>query len=636
VEEKTERINLSPDTSKAPKGNELPEDPSNFTTRISRTVGKANPLTVAATVLVIVAFYWAQAVLIPFALAILLTFLLSPIVTRFQQAGLGRAPSVTIVIALTFALLAMIGWATVSQVTSLAEELPEYRHNIRQKIRHLRGMGKGGVLEQVQETMDEVKDEIEQGGTSPAAKKNRPIMVQTEPAVSWRSFYLGPLIQPVASATLVLGLLIFMLAQREELRNRLIRLVGYAHLTVTTKALEEAGQRISRYLVMQITINGCFGIIIALALFIIGLPYAFLWGFLSVPLLFIPVIGFWTAAAMPTIVSMGVLSEWWWPLLVIGLFLVLKTIINMLLEPLLYGRSVGVSPVPLLMMIAFWTWLWGPIGLVLATPLTVCLVVFAKNVPQLEFVRVLLSDEPAMEIQISFYQRLLAMDQAEAVEIFKEYLKNHKTEEAYDELLIPALSYAKEDRRRDNLSASEEGFLFKAMRQIIALAEADVKLSMLSPDGARESSDLDSLRKINIIGCPAHGEADEIALMMLSQLLAAKNCSTEILAAGGLASEMIARVREDNPDLICIAAVAPGGLAQVRYLSKRLHALFPDLRIVIGRWGLRDFDESGSSLPRDLGEVGLSLLQTRDQITNLRQLILDVDTKSRAGITPMI
>jgi predicted PurR-regulated permease PerM len=591
-------------------------------------------LTVAATVLVIVAFYWAQAVLIPFALAILLTFLLSPIVTRFQQAGLGRAPSVTIVIALTFALLAMIGWATVSQVTSLAEELPEYRHNIRQKIRHLRGMGKGGVLEQVQETMDEMKDEIEQGGTSPA--NNRPMIVQAQPAASWRSFYLGPLIQPVASATLVLGLLIFMLAQREELRNRLIRLVGYAHLTVTTKALEEAGQRITRYLVMQITINGCFGIIIGVALFLIGLPYAFLWGFLSVPLLFVPVIGFWTAAAMPTIVSMGVLSEWWWPLLVIGLFLVLKTIINMLLEPLLYGRSVGVSPVPLLMMIAFWTWLWGPIGLVLATPLTVCLVVFAKNVPQLEFVRVLLSDEPAMEIQISFYQRLLAMDQDEAVEIFKDYLKNHRPEDVYDELLIPALSYAKEDRRRDNLSVGGEAFLFKTMRQIISLAESDVKLSTLSADGARESSAWDSLRRIKIIGCPAHGEADEIALTMLSQLLAVKNCSIEILSAAGLASEMIAHVREDNPDLICIASVAPGGLAQVRYLSKRLHAIFPDLRIVIGRWGLREFDEGGGSLTRDLGEMGLSLLQTRDQITNLRQLILDVDTKNRADISPAI
>jgi predicted PurR-regulated permease PerM len=617
------------------EGNKLPEDRSIATSRISRTVGKVNPFTVAVTVLVIVAFYWAQAVLIPFALAILLTFLLSPLVTRIQQAGLGRGTSVTIVIALTFAVLAMIGWATVSQVTSLAEELPKYRQNIRQKVRDLRGMGKGGVLEQVQETVDEVKDEIEKGEASRAANNRRPIIVQAEPAVSWRSLYLGPLIQPIASATLVLGLLIFMLAQREDLRNRLIRLIGYAHLTVTTKALEEAGQRISRYLLMQITINGCFGIIISVALFLIGLPYAFLWGFLSVPLLFIPVIGFWTAAALPTILSMGVFTDWWWPLLVVGLFLVLKTIINMLLEPLLYGRSVGVSPVPLLMMIAFWTWLWGPVGLLLATPLTVCLVVFAKNVPQLEFVEVLLSDEPAMEIQVSFYQRLLAMDQVEAIEILQQYLKKDKPEQVYDELLMPALSYAKEDRRRNNLSDHEELFLFKAMREIIEIAGAELQRSTLSKDGSAASSTTDALPRIKIIGCPAHGEADEVALLMLRQLLVSKNCSVDILSSAALAAEVIARVREDNPDLLCIAAVGPDGLVQVRYLSKRLRASFPDLRVVIGRWGLREFDENEDSLTDDMGEVGSTLLQTRNQITNLRQLISDADPKSRTEMLPV-
>jgi predicted PurR-regulated permease PerM len=612
----------------------LPEDRSFATSRISRTVAKVNPFTVAATVLVIVAFYWAQAVLIPFALAILLTFLLSPIVTRIQQAGLGRGTSVTIVIALTFAVLAMIGWATVSQVTSLAEELPKHRHNIRQKVRDLRGMGKGGVLEQVQETVDEVKNEIEQGDTSPAVNKRQPIIVQSEPAVSWRSLYLGPLIQPIASATLVLGLLIFMLAQREDLRNRLIRLIGYAHLTVTTKALEEAGQRISRYLLMQITINGCFGIIISVALFLIGLPYAFLWGFLSVPLLFIPIIGFWTAAALPTILSMGVFTDWWWPLLVVGLFLVLKTIINMLLEPLLYGRSIGVSPVPLLMMIAFWTWLWGPVGLLLATPLTVCLLVFAKHVPQLEFVEVLLSDEPAMEIQVSFYQRLLAMDQVEAIEILKNFLKDHKHEQVYDELLLPALSYAKEDRRRNNLNDHEERFLLQALREIIEIAGADLQRSTLPADGPTAPANRDPLPWIKIIACPAHGEADEVALLMLRQLLVLRNCSMEVLSSTALAAEVIARVRQDNPALVCIAAVAPDGLVQVRYLSKRLRASFPDLRLVIGRWGFREFDEEGGSLPEELGEVGSTLLQTRDQITNLRQLISDVETKSRSEMLP--
>jgi predicted PurR-regulated permease PerM len=273
------------------------------------------------------------------------------VTTSLQQAGLGRAPSVTVVIVLTLCLLGAMGWIVAAQVTSLAAELPKYRANIIQEVRDLRRMGKGGALEKFQETVEEAKDEFEKGDAPLKSTKQAPAVVQAAPLAS--------VVKPIASAALVFGLLIFMLAQREELRNRLIRVVGHAHLTVTTKALEDAGQRITRCLLMQITINGCFGLIVAVALFMIGLPYAFLWGLLAVPLLFIPLIGFWAATALPTILSLGVFIDWWWPLVVIGLFLVLKSVINMLLEPLLYGRSVGVSQVPLLVIIAFWTWLWG-------------------------------------------------------------------------------------------------------------------------------------------------------------------------------------------------------------------------------------------------------------------------------------
>jgi predicted PurR-regulated permease PerM len=243
------------------------------------------------------------------------------------------------------------------QITTLAAELPKYRNNIIQKVRYLRSMGKDSALEKFQETVEDAKDEFEKGDPPLKSSKQPSTVVQAEPLAS--------LVKPLASAGLVFGLLIFMLAQREELRNRLIRVVGYAHLTVTTKALEDAGLRITRYLFMQLTMNGCLGLIVAVALFLIGLPYAFLWGLLAVPLLFIPLIGFWTATALPTILSLGFFTDWWWPLVVIGLFLVLKSVINILLEPLLYGRSVGVSEVSLLVMIAFWTWLWGPIGLIL-------------------------------------------------------------------------------------------------------------------------------------------------------------------------------------------------------------------------------------------------------------------------------
>jgi predicted PurR-regulated permease PerM len=550
-------------------------------------------------------------------LSVLLAFVLSPALTRLEKIGLGRPTSVSVVIVLALIVLTTVGWIAGSQINTLAGELPSYRENIMQKIRDLRGMSKGGALEKVQETVEDVREEIDR--TKPSSKAKKPLPVVVQPA-SWRSLYLGTLVQPLASATLVFGLVIFMLAQREELRNRLIRVIGYGNLTVTTKGLEEAGQRISRYLLTQVTINGSFGAIVSLALFLIGVPYAFLWGLLAVPLLFIPVIGFWAATALPTVLALAVFKDWWWPLVVIGLFLGLKTVNNMLLEPLLYGKSIGVSPVPLLVMIAFWTWLWGPIGLIAATPLTVCLVVFAKYVPQLEFIRVLLSDDPVMEANISYYQRLLAVDRDEAAAIVHEYRKTHSPEQLYDEVLLPALSHAKQDRLRGNLGEAEERFILEATQEILD----DLSASELPPENGPASSDAEEiLPTVRIMGCPARDASDELALRMLRQLLPSKHYQIDIISAEALTSEVIASAGQKNPDLICITVLAPGGLAQARHLCKRLRLLFPKLKIVVGRWGtMPDSHEARSFLiAAGADQVGNSLAETRDQILKLRQLI---------------
>jgi predicted PurR-regulated permease PerM len=218
------------------------------------------------------------------------------------------------------------------------------------------------------------------------------------------------MVERFAGAGLVIVLVIFMLIQREDLRNRLIRFVGYGRLTFTTRALEEAGQRISRYLLMQTIINSSFGLAVGLALYLIGVPYAVLWGFFAAVLRFIPYVGPFAAAIMPSALSLAVFEGWPWPILVVGIFVALELSCNMVLEPLLYSESAGVSGVGLLVAVAFWTWLWGPVGLVLATPLTVCVVVLGKYVPGMDFIGVLISDQPAMEPNISYYQRLLAMD----------------------------------------------------------------------------------------------------------------------------------------------------------------------------------------------------------------------------------
>src|SRR5262249_47401098 len=324
----------------------------------------------SSVVLIIASLYLAQAVLIPIAVSILLTFLLTPVADKLERLGLGRVLSVILIVIVAFSFLGAVGWVVTRQLTSVANDLPTYRQNIRTKIADIRGVSKGGALEKVQKTAEEMKKELEKKeGSAQAQPKPREVVVQGEQSSTFWPVPLdiAPMLERLASGALALTLLIFMLLQREDLRNRLIRLIGFGRLTVTTKALEEASQRISRYLLMQSIINTSFGIAVGIALYFIGLPYAPLWGFLAAVLRFIPYVGTWVAVILPSVLSLIVFQGWLWPALVITVFLVLEVINNMILEPSLYGESAGVSEVGLLVAVAFWTWLWGPVGLLLAT-----------------------------------------------------------------------------------------------------------------------------------------------------------------------------------------------------------------------------------------------------------------------------
>jgi hypothetical protein len=442
----------------------------------------------------------------------------------------------------------------------------------------------------------------------------------------------GPMVERFAGAGLVIVLVIFMLIQREDLRNRLIRLVGYGRLTVTTRALEEAGQRISRYLLMQTIINSSFGLAVGFTLYLIGLPYAILWGFLAAILRFIPYVGPFAAAIMPSALSLAVFEGWLWPILVVGLFLALELLNNMVLEPLLYGESAGVSGVGLLFAVAFWTWLWGPIGLVLATPLTVCVVVLGKYVPRMDFIGVLISDQPAMESNISYYQRLLAMDQAEAAEIVEEHLKTHPAEQIYDDVLVPALNYVRRDRELGRLTEDIEQFVFRATREILddlngLKTQSSSKVSDSSKAATIDENSLVILPKVPILGCPAQDEADELALHMFRQLIDSTKYEVEIMSDAMLTAEVVALIGEKNPAMICIAAVSPGGLSHTRYLCKRLRARFPNLKIAVGRWGLGS-EDSNSILLAGADRVGITMIETREQMIQLCQISAHSEAQS--------
>jgi predicted PurR-regulated permease PerM len=570
-------------------------------------------------VLVIASLYWAQAVLLPLALSILITFLLNPAVNALQRRVLGRATAAVVVVVLVSVVVVAVGWVMASQLSSLAHELPKYRGNINEKIGEFRQAGKGGALEKVQDAVETVTRELKKDDGQPRAALKEPVAVVVESASLISR--VPSMLEVLAHAGLVFTLVIFMLIERGNLLDRLICLVGYGRLTVTTKALEEAGQRISRYLLVQSIVNAGYGCAVGLGLFLIGLPYALLWGFLAAVLRFIPYVGPALAALLPMALGLAVFIGWVKPLLVVGLFVILELATNMVLEPLLNGRSAGVSQVTLMVAIAFWTWLWGPVGLLLATPLTVCLGVLGKYVPQLAFLRVLVSDETATELN-RYYQRLVARDQDEATAIVDEHLKTQSLGEAYDEVLLPALCYARQDRRDGSLTEDEAQFIFRATRKVVDdldphPSEASTG-AVAAPEGEGGAA---PLPKARILGCPARDEVDELALLMFRQLLDPTRYEVELTNAAMLTAEVVSLAVRTGATLVCVGALPPGGVAQARYLCKRLRVRLPNLKIVVGRWGFKESTEETLAHLRSDGidHVGTSLLETRDEVMRLVQ-----------------
>jgi predicted PurR-regulated permease PerM len=574
---------------------------------------------IASIVLVIASLYWAQAVLIPLALAILVTFLLNPVVNVLQRHGLGRTLAALLVVVFVSVSLAAVGWVIASQMSTLAHELPKYRANIKQKIGEFRHAGKGGAIEEVQDAVKMVTSELNKGEKS-TTELREPVAVVVESASLLSR--VPSALDLLTRAGLVFILVIFMLIERGHLLDRLIRLVGYGRLTITTKALDEAGQRISRYLVMQSIVNGSYGCAVGLGLFLIGLPYALLWGFLAAFLRFIPYAGTAVGALLPIALALAVFIGWVKPILVVGLFVILELVAYMV-EPLLYGRSAQVSQVALMVAIAFWTWLWGPIGLLLATPLTVCLGVLGKYVRPLAFLNVLVSDETVTEMN-RYYQRLVARDDDEAAEIVEQHLKTRTLGEVFDEVLVPALCYAKQDLRNDSLTQDDAQYIFRSTHEVVE------DLDTLPPPDEDRAAPVPRAR---ILGCPARDEVDEIALLMFRQLLDPARYDFVLTKTPLLTSEVVSLVVETSPALIWIGAVPPGGLAQTRYLCKRLRARFPDLKIVVGRWGFREnTEETLAHLRADgIDYVGTSLCETRDEVMRLVQQVASLTPEAAAA-----
>ncbi|HKA63373.1 MAG TPA: AI-2E family transporter [Methylomirabilota bacterium] len=567
--------------------------------------------TVVALIVGVAALYLARAVLVPIALAALLTFMVYPIVDGLTRLGLRRAISVGVVVTALFLALGGVFWILTMEFAALSTQIPVYRDNLIAKIGEVKRLGSGGALEKMQTAVTDVARALEKEAAPRAPDAAAPVIVRSEPTGRWQ---LPAYVEYMGAAGAVIVLVIFMLIEREDLRNRVIRLGGYGRLITTTRVLDEAAHRISRYLLMQTIINTSFGIGITGGLMLLGVPYALLWGFLAAVLRFIPYVGVWLAALIPIVFTLAAFPRWYQPLLVAGIFVVLEVAASFALEPLLYGQSAGVSQVALLCSVAFWAWLWGPIGLVLATPLTVCLVVLAKHVPGLEFIGILMSDEPPIAPAAAYYQRLLAKDRAEAERIVTVHAAEHSLATVFDGVILPALRHARRDRAQDTLSEDAERSVWRDTREIVDALGARQRAAAEAADASPEAKS--PPRNVRVVGIPVRDEADRLGLAMLEHLIDPARWTIEIASPHLLRSEIFTLIEEKRPVAVCLGTLPSGSRGRTRYLCKRLRARFPDLRILVGSWGQRDnvalarrqLEGAGADL------VSTSLLESRQHL----------------------
>ena len=549
-------------------------------------------VTMISLILVVTVLAVASEVLIPIALAVLLTFLLAPLCDRLERLRLGRVPSVMAVTVLSFVIIGVIGWIVVGQIIDLAGQLPYYQSNIRQKIDALQlptsgplGRAAAGIRGLSRELLRSSVDDgtaATQAQDGSAITEPVPVRVVEDPLDPLDTIMQAakPLWSPLVSAGIVIVFVIFMLLQRDDLRDRVIRLIGQQSVTVATQAIDDAARRVSRYLLMQLIVNATYGIAVAIGLTIIGLPNAILWGVLAGLLRFIPYAGPWLGALLPIMLSLAVFDHWSPVLMTVGLFIVIELISNNVMEPLLYGSRTGISPVAILASAVFWAWLWGPVGLVLATPLTVCVVVMGRYIPRLEFLSVLLSDQPSLPPSARLYQRLLAMDQDEVYDFCETYLADHSVQQLYDEVLLPALAMAERDRHHGEIEPEREEAVYNTLRDLVE----ELGERLMPPERRVEP-----LQRV-VLCIPSKDLADEIAAKMVAQLLRSEGIDAEATGADELIAETLKLIEQRQPNAICISAMPPQAITRTRVLCRRITDRHPNLKIVVGFWNYADLE----------------------------------------------
>ena len=557
-------------------------------------------INLAVAALIVTGLYFGREILVPVVLAILLSFVLSPFVTRLQSWRIPRIVSVLVVVLIGFSIIFSLGGLMVSQANRLAGELPSYQQTLREKIQSLRGAAAGsGTLERASKVLTDLNAELQNPqirtpsiGRTLTEPSDKPIPVEVKlpdpGTLTTLASIIGPLVQPLTTTGIVVIFVVFILLQRQDLRNRFIRLAGSQDIQRTTAALDEAGQRLSKLFLVQIAFNATFGLLIGVGLELIGVPSAPLWGLIAMIMRFVPYVGALISAVFPMILAAAVGSGWEMLLWTAALFAALELLAGQVIEPLVYGHSSGLSPVAIIVSASFWTWLWGPIGLVLATPLTICLVVVGRHVDRLRFLEVMLGDQPPLTPAQLVYQRMLAGDPMEASEQARNYLKDASLEDYYDTILLGGLRLAEADAQLGRLDDERTDRILSTVKEmvddlethedqaisVVTLPNTESNLAKLATTELAENSVLipQGLRAPRAVLCiPGNGKLDEAAALVLAQVLRRQGVGAVAAPADALSMSKFFALDLSGVFWICVCYVNHPSNAKIQYAVRRLN-----------------------------------------------------------------
>jgi predicted PurR-regulated permease PerM len=538
---------------------------------------------VLLTVVIVVAVLrLAQDVFIPLALAILLTFMLAPLVNRLHDWGTNRLLAVVVSIAVALTLIGGLTTLAFNQFVDLAHELPGYQRQLHTNLTHIRGAVRGGLADSSR-VFDQLSRELQRvapGDPLPSSVSKVQVIEPPAPPLQMVKDFFGPLLKPVGMALVVIVLVAFMLLRLHDLRERIISVLGRRNLYATTKALNDAAQRVSRYLLVQMAINTWTGIWVGVGLRLLDVPNPGLWGALALVLRFIPSVGVWAAGVLPFALSFAVSDDLSRPLLVFGLFGVLELFNYAVFEPWLYANHTGVSPVALLLATAFWTWLWGGVGLFLAVPLTVCVAVMSKYIPQLDFLQVLLGDEPVLEPHQRLYQRLLAANRDAADSLLEDTLRSRSMLDACDIAIVPAIRLLEADYDRRALGAAKRKIVLEHVNTWVEERLDTLDGLELRENGKGRGSGANAPW---ILCVPAADRADEIVAKLLAAALLQRGIGAAFVRPEAL-DQMPLGEDTRTVDAVVVSALPPEAVAPARAVCRRVRGRAPDLPLMVGLW----------------------------------------------------